>query len=144
MVLHLAVLVGQTLVLLPGVHPVPRQLPSIVALVLELEPWQTGSLARQRGGQGDQSDVVTSELPVGASSSVGVAVPDGAPDLTELSPPQTLRVVHVLHPEKDGTAGLQREDLDIFYPLPSLNRLQGLALHIDPIIGVGPSSPCLT
>ena len=146
-ILHLAVLVSQALLpsflVLPAVHPIPRQLTPVVALVLELEPRQAGSLARQGGGQGDESDVVTSEFPVGASSSVGVAVPDGASDLTELSPPQTLRVVHVLHSEKDRTPGLQREDLDIFYSLPSLSGLQGLALHFDPVVGVGPSSQSL-
>ena len=143
-ILHLAVLVGQTLVLLPGVHPVPGQPAQVVTLVLELELRQTGSLTTQWADQGDQGDVVTSEIPVGAASFVRVAVSDSAPDLTELSPLETVLVVHVLHPQEDGTPRLQREDLDILDRLPALSGDQGLTLHLDVVIGVGSSSPALS
>ena len=63
-ILHLAVLVSLALVLLPGVHPVPRQLPQVVTIVLEVKVGQTGSLTTQWGSQGDQSDVVTAEITV--------------------------------------------------------------------------------
>ena len=143
-ILHLAVLVSQTLVLLPGIHPVPSQLPQAVIVILEVKVWQAGSLTTQWGDQSDQSDVVTAEFPVRTSSSVGVAVSDSAPDLTELSPLDTLRVVHVLYAEKHGTSRLQREDLEVLYPLPSLSGDQGLTLHLDPVIGVGSPSLGLT
>ena len=144
MILHPAVLISQTLVLLPCIHPVPCQLPQVVTIVLELEVWQTGSPTTQWGHQGDQSDVVTSEITVGTSSKVGVAVSYSAPDLTELSPADAVRVVHVLHAKEHGTSRLQGEDLQVFYPFPVLNCDQGLTLHLDPVISVGSSFLGLT
>ena len=64
MILHLPVLVSQTFILLPRIHPVPGQLTQAMSIVLELAVRQTGSLARQWSGQGYQSDVVTSEITV--------------------------------------------------------------------------------
>ena len=76
-----AVFIGQTLVVSPGEHPVPRQLPR--PDILEGRTGETGPVSVQGLCQGDQGDVVTSEVSIIPTSSVGVSVSYNAPDLAE-------------------------------------------------------------
>ena len=69
---------------------------------------------------------------------------DSTPDLTEVSPTDTVSVVHVLHPEEHGTLRLQGEDLQILDPLAGLLGDESLALHLNPVMSVGPAFPGLT
>ena len=143
MKLHHTELVSLTLLSAPLVHPVSGKLPLAVTTVREPGVWQTSSLTLtpKLCPQGDESDVVTSEISVGPSALVGVAVSDSTPDHRFFSSPDTGSVVHVRHPEEDSALRTNRDDLDIFYFLPFLSCDQPLAAHLNTLIFVGPSSP---